>query len=342
MHRSHLIAALVLGLTAHAGAAEPPAYTVARSVALGAPDKWDYVSFDAASQRVFVAHGDHTDVVDATSGQVLNRLGGLHGAHGQTVGAGGTIYADSGQTGELTAFDPKTFAPGKTIPAGKDADGVVYDPASKLVAVLDGDAQGVTLIDSATNTVRATVELGGEPEFAAADGHGLLYVNLASTREIARVDIASAKVTARYPVPDCLSPHGMAMDPATRRLFVTCENRRIIVVDADGGHVLQTLPIGEGTDAAAFDPVHRTVFSSNGDGTLSVFTERQDGSLTALGDVKTPPGARTLAVNPATGRVFLVTADIDPAKPVTQGSHGPRFAWKPGSVHLLFLDPAPK
>ncbi len=316
-----------------------PSYVVSRTVPLGAPDKWDYVTYDAATRRVLVSHGDHTDVVGATDGRILGKLEGLHGAHGQATDAAGLIYADSGKTAQLTEFDPTTFRPIHVFPAGIDADAVVAEPVNKLIAVMDGDGRTATLVDSVAQTVKSTVPLGGSPEFAAADGAGDIYVNIESTGEIARVDAAAGRVTARIPVPGCQSPHGLAIDAKTRRLFTTCVNARIMVVDLDLDKVVQTLPIGHGTDAAAFDPVRRQVFSSNGDGTLSVFDETA-GRLSASATVRTAPGARTMAIDPATGRVFLVTADVDPTRPPIRTARGLRPNWKPGSVKLLFLDPS--
>ena len=337
MRRLILLASLLAG-TAHAA---PPAYAVTRTLALSDPDRWDYVSFDAASHRVFVAHADHTDVLDARSGAVLGKLAGLDGAHGQAVASDGTIWADSGKSGKVTAYDPKTFAAIATLPAGVGADGMIADPSGARIVVLNGNGQSATILDTATRRVAATVALGGSPEFAAADAAGHLYVNIASTKEVVAVDLASARVTARYAVPDCTSPHGLTMDARTRRLFTTCVNARLLVLDADSGRVLQNLPIGHGTDAAVFDPVRRLVFSSNGDGTLSIFHEDDHGVLAPLGDVATQPGARTMAVDPASGRVFLVTAELQGTQPAPVGGRV-HYAFKPGSVRLLFLDPAPQ
>lgn len=337
MHRAVMIATASLVLSVAARAA--PDYRVSQVVPLGAPDHWDYVSFDSASHRVFVAHGDHTDVLDAGTGRILGRLTGLSGAHGQAVAADGTIWADSGKTAQVTGYDPHGFAPIVTLPAGTDADGMIVDPSGKLLVVMDGDGNAATLIDTATRRVQATVPLGGSPEFLVADGQGHLYANIASTREIVAIDIASGRVAARHAVPDCESPHGLAMDTAMRRLFASCENGRLLVLDADSGHVLQTLTIGHGTDAAAFDPVRKLVYSSNSDGTLSVFREASSGSLTPLGDVATPKGSRTLAVDPANGRVYLATADLAGIQPAAVNGRI-HYSFKPDSVKLLFLDPA--
>ena len=334
-----LAAAITLSLLGTHTALAAPAYTVSKSIALGAPDRWDYLSFDAPSRRVFVAHGDHTDVIDASTGAILGKLAGLTGAQGQAVAADGAIWADSGKTAQVTAYNPRMFTAIKTLPAGTDADGVVADPSGRLVIVLDGDGESATVIDATAKAVKSTIPLGGSPEFAAADGSGHLYVNIASTKEIVAIDLAAGRVAARYAVPDSLSPHRLAVDQKTRRLFASCVNAKMQVLDADTGHVLQTLPIGRGTDAAAFDPVRHLGSSSNGEGTLSGFRESDAGTLTSLGDVKTRPGARTLAVDPSNGRVFLVTADLADAQPAPAGGRV-HYAFKPGTVKLMFLDPA--
>ena len=337
MFRTALLFTLLASTTALAAA---PGYTVTKAISLGAPDKWDYVSFDAASHRVFVAHGDHTDVIDANTGAMLGKLANIHGAHGQAVAADGAIWADSGTTANVTAYDPKSLAAIVTLPAQLDADGVIADPSGKTLVVLNGDGESATLIDTGSRIVRSNIKLGGSPEFAAADSAGHLYINIASTREIAAIDVQSGRIMARYAVPDCLSPHGLALDAESRRLFTSCENARLDVVDADTGHVLQTLPIGHGTDAAAFDPVRNLVFSSNSDSTLSVFHE-DAGKLTALGDVHTPPGARTMALDSSNGRVFLITADLAATQPAPEGGRV-HYNFVPGTLKLLFLDPAGK
>ena len=337
MTRRPILLAACLSLAAPAPATA--SYAVSQTIPLGLPDRWDYVTFDPGSKHVLVAHGDHTDIVDVAGGRVLGKLEGLQGAHGQIVAPSGLIYADSGKTAELTAFDPASLNPIKTLAAGPDADGVVLEPVHNLVAVMDGDGEAVTLIDLATRSVRVTVPLGGSPEFAVADGTGLLYVNIASTGEVVRLDAGAGRVTARFPVPGCQKPHGLAIDTRTHRLFTTCVNAQMTVLDSATGRVVQTLPIGHGTDAAAFDPVRHRVFSSNYDGTLSVFDETTDGRLSSAGTVRTAIGARTMALDPGTGRVFLVTADIDPTKPPTATPRGTRYEFKPGTVKLLVLDP---
>lgn len=336
MARSRLACLAAVLALAPPVVSQAASYTITRSIPLGTPDHWDYLSFDPASGDVLVAHGDHTDIVDPKAGRVVRRLQGLQEAHGTVAAPFGMIFADSGATGTVAVFSRARDTPINVIPAGKDADAEIYEPTHRLVVVMNDAPQTVTLIDTASETVRATLPLGGVPEFAAADGMGLIYVNLASTGQVAVLDVATNRVTRRFAVPGCVSPHGLAVDPKNGRLFVSCRNQKLVVLDAHHGTALQTLKIGAGTDTAVFDPVHHLVFSSNNDGSLSIFAESADGVLTAQAAQPTEAGARTMATDPASGRVFLVTGvATGPAVP------GHYLTFKPGSVKLLVLDPVP-
>lgn len=346
-----LLAWAAVGLAFGAGtsvavADSPPQYRVTRTVPLGAPDRWDYVVFDPSSKRVYVAHGDQVTVVDGAKGDILGKVTGLAGGtHGiALVGAVGRGYTDDGQAGEAASFDLTSLAVTGRIKAADDADAIAFDAHSGHVFVINGDTGTITVIDPKTNSSVATIQAGGKLEYAVADGSGKLYVNGAGKQEVLRVDTASNQVEARWPVPECTSPHGLAIDPVTRRLFVSCLNKLLVVVDADGGKVITRVPIGAGSDAAVFDPKRKLIFSSNGiDGTLSIIRENSANSFTALNDVKTARTARTMGIDPATGRLYLAAADIkpDPAEGATPTTGGPprRPPLVPGSLKLIFLDP---
>jgi YVTN family beta-propeller protein len=343
-----LIAAASTALTAISPAgAEPPRYRVTRQIALGAPDRWDYVVYDAPSHRVYVAHGDRLTVVDSQRGQVLGQVAGFPGGtHGTAiVASAGYGYTDDGRAGEVGAFDLRTLKVQRRIKAEPGADSMAFDSSSGHVFVIDGDSGDVTVIDPRTNTAVATVRVGGGLETGAAGGDGKLYVNGAERSELVRIDTATDRVDARWPIPQCTSPHGLALDVAAHRAFVSCVNNVLTVVDTHDGHTVATLPIGSGSDAAAFDPVRKRLFSSNGrDGTITVILERGPDSFVALGDIPTAVSARTMAVDPQSGRLFLAAAAVDksvaqtPAPPVARSRHTPIVR---GSLKLLFLDPAP-
>ena len=316
-----------------------PAYKQVHATRLGAPDRWDYVLFDPSSDRVFVAHGNHTDVVDGRSGRVVGHVGPLDGAHGTVVAPTlGRGFADSGESRSLTGFSLATLKPIGQAPAGEDADAVAYDPASRHVFVIDGDSGDISVIDAATLKPLATITLdAGALEFATGDGHGHLFVNLAEAGGLARIDIATNKVTGRWKLAGCVSPHGMAYDDTARRLFTSCENGALKVIDADDGHVVASLPIAKGSDSVAVDPRRRLVFSANGSGTVSIIAIHDAGHFTPETPLRTPKGARTMAVDPVTGRIFLASATADGT--IQRGGHT-RMRFVPGSLKLLMFDPS--
>ncbi len=333
-----LAVATVASLAATAGlAAEPAAYTVTRTVTLGAPDKWDYVQFDAPSHRVYVAHGDRVSVVDGRTGARIGEITGIPGGtHGIAISqATGQGFTDDGDAGVARAFDLKTLKAGQTYKAEDDADGVALDPVTGHVFVVDSDPGKLTVIDPVRREVIATIDAKSKLEFAVADGRGSLFVNGAGTREVLKIDTRSNAVAARYAVPNCENPHGLAMDVAGRRLFVSCVNSRLVVVDADSGKEVATLPIGRGTDAAAYDPKRRRVFSSNGlDGTISVIAQDGPNAYHVAATIRTGVTARTMAIDPDTGRIYLAQAQAAPNTPA-----GARPRPQPGSLKLVFLDP---
>jgi len=298
--------------------------------------------FDPFSKRVYVAHGDQVTVVDGVKGDIVGKVTGFPGGtHGiAVVSATGRGYTDDGEAGEAGSFDLATLSVTGRIKAAADADAVTYDADSGHVFVVNGDTGTLTVIDPKSNSAVATIQGGGKLEYAVPGGHGELYVNGAGKREVVRIDTHTNQVTAHWPIPDCTSPHGLAVDTVTHRLFVSCLNKLLMVVAADTGRVIQQLPIGAGTDAVAFDPKRKLIFSSNGiDGTLSIIRENDANSFTALGDIKTAPTARTMGIDAKTGRLYLAAADID-ANAAAQGGTGRRRPpLVPGSLKLIFLDP---
>ncbi len=281
-------------------------------------------------------------MVDGASGAIVGSIDGIKGTtHGiASVHALGKGYTDDGKAGLAISFDLKTLKVLKQIKAEPDADGVVYDPSSGHVLVIDGGSGKVTVIDPKTDTVIATIDGGGGLEFGVSGDNGKFYVDGAERNEIVRMDTATNRADAHWPLPGCTKPRGLAIDRPHRRLFASCANKIMAVVDAETGGMIATLPIGEGTDFAEFDPARGLAFSSNSDGTLSVIAEESPADFVALPAVTTEIGARTMAIDPKSGRIYLVTADmtVNDAVPVADTRH--RHSVKPGSVKLLFLDPA--
>ena len=334
---------LTIAFCGNGFAQSAPSYTITKTVALGAPDRWDYLTFDPSSHRVFVAHGDRVTVVDGRDGTIVGQVegfpGGPHGIAIVTETERG--YSDDGKAGTASSFNLATLRQVTTIKAAADADGVLFDPVSKHVFVINGDSGSVTAIDPASDTAITTIATGGGLEFAALDGSGKLYVDGAEKQEIVRIDTKTNQVDAHWAVPNCTRPHGIAIDPATHRLFSSCVNNVLVVVNTDTGATVASLPIGSRTDAAAFDPKRKLVFSSNGDGTLSVIAEKDPNHFVALPSIPTMLGARTMAIDPDSGRIYLVGADytINMAADPSDVRH--HYVVTPGSAKLLFLDPTP-
>jgi YVTN family beta-propeller protein len=318
-------------------------YLISRTVPLGAPDRWDYVVYDPDSLRVYVAHGDRVTVVNGDSGAVIGTVVGMPGGtHGIAVSqATGKGYTDDGKVGEVVVFDLQTLKVVKRIKAESDADGIVFDPSSGHIFVIDGDSGKVTVIDPRTDAVVATVDGGAGLEFGVTGENGKFYVDGAENNEIVRIDTATNVADAHWPMSTCVKPHGLAIDREHHRLFASCSNEVMVVMNADSGAVIATLPIGEGTDFASFDAHRNLAYSSNRDGTLSVIYEISPDKFESLPPIKTQVGARTMALDPKSGRIYLVTADMTVDEAAEPNNYRHRYHVKPGSVRLLFLDRTP-
>jgi DNA-binding beta-propeller fold protein YncE len=340
-----LLKLLLLGCLAICSAAVGEAadsaalYKISQSIALGAPEQWDYLTYDSESGRLFIAHGSGIDVIDGAGGKLLGKIA-VPGANGIAVVPGiGKGYAGSRIKKVTVVFDLKTLQVIKELAADEDTDAVVYDPASRRVFIMQGDPHNITVIDTHSDTVVTKLALDGQPEFAAADGNGKLFVNITDKNEIQRIDTKAARIDATWPISDCQRPHGLAISPPDHRLFASCVNSKLLVVDSTDGKIVATLPIGKGSDAAAYDAARKRIFSSNSDGTLSVIQQDTPQHYTGLGNFPTRELARTMALDPKSGRVYLVAAErleVDP----TATDPRKRFAVRPGSVSLLFDDPS--
>ncbi|MBV9990318.1 MAG: YncE family protein [Alphaproteobacteria bacterium] len=336
-------ASLIITMLCGAARAEPPLYTVAKTIPLGGGERWDYATFDADSGRVYVAHGDHVTVVDPAKGTVVGEIAGLPGGtHGIGIStANGLGFTDDGKAGTIAAFDLKTLKIVKRLDGAPDADGIVVDPATGRVFVVNGDSGSITAVDPKTDTVIKTIAVGAGLEAAVADGKGKLFVDGVEAHDIVAIDTRAMTVLAHYPMPGCERPHGIAMDTEARRIFATCVNKAMAVVDADTGKAVATLAIGTGSDGAAFDPKRKRALSSNGDGTLTVVREKDAATFAVEADVATARGGRTVAIDPATGRVFIPAADVEKVDPPAAPGGRPRVTYVSGSLKLLVLEPRP-
>ena len=343
-----VLAGIAVCRASSAAARDVPAYRLAQRVALGAPTSWDYAVFDPASRRVFVAHGNRLTVVDADRGRIVGEVGPIPGGpHGVAFDhRAGVGITDDGGRGQAVIFSLTTLKVLARLKIQRGADAVTFDPASRHAFVIDGDTGTVAVIDPARRTVVTFIHIGGDLEYAVPGNNGKLYVNGVTHPEIVRIDTATNRVDATWPMPTCRSPHGLAIDTVRHRLFASCENGHLVVVSSADGSVIATLPIGAGTDADRFDPRRRLIFSSNGmSGTLSVIHEVNADTFVALPPVRTELSGRTMALDPRTGHVFIVAAHTTARAlraffAAWRGGKRPQHSpFTPDSLQLLRFDP---
>jgi DNA-binding beta-propeller fold protein YncE len=308
-----LLAVMSLMIPARQSAAQ--SYRVARQLPLGGAGGWDFVTVDTVGHRLFIARDNRVMVVDPSTGHLLGEISGLKGAqHVALAPSQGHGFITSGGDAKVAMFDLKTLKVLGKAPAAADADVIVYDPASNRIFSFNGTAKSVTEIDPASGKAIKTVPLPGLPEFAVADGAGHIFVNLANRGEIAELDSKRMRVTRRWSIAPCKEPTGLALDAAHQRLFSVCANKKMAISDAVAGRLLTTLPIGGGADAAAYDPATGNAFSSNGDGSVTVVHEDGPSAFRVIQTLSTMPGARTIALDPQSHRLYVVaTAPIPSA-----------------------------
>ena len=336
--RLALVLLVTIGTPAAAAPAPGGGYHVTKKITLpGQGTYYDYLFFDAGARRLYVTFGDQVLIFDPDKQVVVGNLAGTKKVHGVTV-AGGKIFASDGGADVVRVYDAKTQKPLGEVPAGKNPDAIIYDPASKQVFAFNNHGGDATVIDPGTLKVTATIPLEGGPEFARADGKGTIWVNLEKQSQVVRIDSKKKTATAHWPLAPCEEPTGMAFDNKDRRLFIGCGNNMMAVVDADSGKVVTTLPIGPGVDATDYDPATKTVFNScGGDGTLSVIHQDAKDKYSVVANVGTQKRARTMAVDPKTHRVFLSTAVYNTPAPTAQDPK-PRGTLVPGTFTVIVVE----
>lgn len=321
-------------VTANSQSAGASGYHLLKTIPVPGDTGWDYLKFDPSSKQLFISRGDHVAVVNVETGSVVADIGGMQRIHGIVLAPEfNRGFVTDGQAAKVWIFNLKTLKVIGSAAAAPDADGEVYDPASKRVFTMNGDSKSSTVIDAKTGKVLGTIDLGGGPEFPVADGQGHVYANIETTSEIVEIDSNTMKITHRWPLAPGESPSGLAMDPTNRLLFSGCHNKMMAIVNADTGKVIASPAIGQGVDATRFDPGTGDAFSSNGDGTLTVIHEDSPAQFSLVDNVQTERGARTMALDPTTHEVFLVTAKFEPLP----ANAPPRTRRKmvAGSFHVL-------
>jgi YVTN family beta-propeller protein len=305
---------------------------------IGGDGGWDYLSVDPQSKLLYVTRGNHVIAIDTNAGKQVADITGLHGTHAVVFSSDGVhgYITDGGSVNQVAEFNRQTKTIEKTISVGTGPDGAVFEPVTKTVWSFNRRSRDATVIDTATNTVVATVPLPGRPEFPVADGNGFVYDNIEDKSEIVSIDARTHTVTATWPVAPCESPSGLAIDRAHHRLFAVCDGGKMAVVDAESGKVIATPAIGDGPDAARFSDADQFAFSSNGQsGTLTVVHEDDPDHYTVVQNLPTKAGARTLAMDPDGSHIYVVTAEFGPRPAPTPDNPRGRPPMVPGSFEVI-------
>ena len=318
MRKSLLLSAALLSLIPLGASAQGTGpYHILKTAKIGGDGGFDYVYADADGRRLYVARGGTTARMTVFNLDTLAPVGEIPGynAHGAAVDPKNAHgFATSNP---VLMWDAKTLAVIKTIPAGGNPDGILFDPFNQRVYSLSHISPNLTAINTADGSIAGTVDVGGAPEQTVTDGKGHLYVDLEDKNQIAVVDAKTLTVTAHYDLGDKGgTPAGLAFDAKNRILFVACRSpANMVMMDADSGKILAAIPIGTGVDGATFNPQTMEAFSSQGDGTLSVIKENSPTSFTLEQTVQTMVGAKTLTLDRTTGHVLLIAAEYQPLPP---------------------------
>lgn len=296
---------------------------------------WDYIAVGPGNNRLYVSYGTQVNILNQTTGDSVGVIENTIGVHGIAFDKEHNKgFTSNGRINNVTVFDLNTNAVITQIATGANPDAIMYEPFTKRIITCNGRSKNLSFIDPASNKLLDSIDVGGKPEAAASNGTGKLYVNIEDKNEIVEVDLKTMKAEAHWSITPAEEPTGLAYDKITNRLFAGCGNKLLAVVDAANGKVITTLPIGDGCDGDGFDPVTKNIFTSNGEGTVSVYHQLSADKYELLATVSTKRSARTIAVDPQSHLIYLPAADLEKPDPNTPNAR-PRMI--PGSFQVLVI-----
>jgi WD40 repeat protein len=317
--------------------AQTSQFRLIKKTVIGGEGGWDYLSVDSENRRLYISHSTQVEVLDADTHKKIGVIPGLQGVHGViAVPATGRGITTNGKSNTATIFDLKTLKPIVELPTGKNPDALLYDQFSKRVFIFNHGDVTTTAIDIAKGKVAGTVDLGGTAlEAGATDGKGTIFVNLEDDSEIVSFDAKTLSVKKRWKVSPGEEPTGLAIDLKSKRLFSTCHNEMLMIVDVEKGNIVAQVPIGKRVDGVVFDPTLKMVFTSNGEGTVTVVQEVSSNEFKVAETIKTEVGARTITIDPKTHHIFLTSAQYGATPEPTTENPNPRPSIVPGTFMVL-------
>ncbi len=316
-------------------------YSIVNKIQLPGDGGWDYLSVDEAGARLFVSHSSVVVVADLKTNKLAGTINDTPGVHGIALAEDlNKAFISVGRNASVKIINFKTLELIADVKVtGQNPDAILYDQFSKKVLTFNGGSANATVLDAVTNEVVGTIPLAGKPEFPASDGKGKIFVNIEDKNLISVIDIKTMTVEKSWPIAPGEGASGLALDNETHRLFAVCGNKLMMVVDATDGHVVTSLPIGDGCDGVKFDQGLKRAYSSNGEGTMTVVQEVNKDNFKVIENVKTMSGSRTLALDSKTHHIYLPSVEYSPAAAATADNPRPRRTVVPGSFAVLDIAP---
>ncbi|MDB6147868.1 MAG: beta-propeller repeat-containing protein [Spartobacteria bacterium] len=337
-----LILACALSLSCARAATEGP-YKFEREIPIGGEGGWDILCVDSAAQRLYLSHATKVVVVDLEKNAVAGEIIDTPGVHGFVVAPElGRGFSSNGKEAKVSVVDLKTLKTISKVATGEGPDALAYDSGKGEVYVFNHKGNSATVIEAKSAQVVATIALGGSPEFGASDpAASRVYCNLEDKNEVVVIDTAKHEVTQRWPLTPGEEPTGIAFDAAHHRLFVACHNKLLVMLDTETGKVVGPVPIGAGVDGCAFDDAMQLAYASCGEGTTTIAKEETPQKLTIVQVLPTERGARTIALDPRTHRIYLPSAQFQSPPPASPGASPTRPTIVPNTLKLLVYGPIP-
>ncbi len=318
------------------------AYKFVGDIPIGGEGGWDILTIDSAASRLYLSHATKVVVVDLNTNKVTGEIAGTPGVHAfVAVPEVQRGFSSNGKESKSSVVDLTTLNTTSKIDTGSNPDAVVYEPRHGEVYVFNHTGNSVTVINAKAATVSATIQLEGTPEFAAVDeAAGRIYCNIEDKSEVAVIDANKHEVVAYWPLAPGEEPSGIALDARHHRLFAGCHNKMMVMLDTETAKVIASAPIGAGVDGCAFDDSTQFAFASCSDGTTTIAREEAPDKLKVVQVLQTQRGARTMALDPKTHRIYLPSAQFEPAPSPSPGASPARPRIVPNTLKLLVYAPA--